>query len=87
MPLLTIRILPIGLMRLRCRSGRYTSDIGIAKTQAYMAVTNQFLKQASILTYINIFQYLATMIAIIIPIVIFTKTIKVTGGVIKDAGH
>jgi DHA2 family multidrug resistance protein len=66
---------------------RYTSDLGIAKTQAYMAVTNQFLKQASILTYINIFQYLATMIAIIIPIVIFTKTIKVTGGVIKDAGH
>jgi DHA2 family multidrug resistance protein len=66
---------------------RYTSDLGIAKTQAYMAVTNQFVKQASILTYINIFQYLATIIAIIIPIVIFTKTIKVTGGVIKDAGH
>ncbi len=65
---------------------RYTSDLGIAKNSGLHGSDQSILKQASILTYINIFQYLL-MIAIIIPIVIFTKTIKVTGGVIKDAGH
>lgn len=65
---------------------RVTPDVNIAKSQAYMLISNQVFKQASILTYIKIFQYLALVIAIIIPIVIFTKTIKVKGGEIEGGG-
>lgn len=65
---------------------RLQPDILIAKSQAYMAVWSQFIKQATILTYINIFQYLALVIAIIIPIVLFTKTYKVDMENVKG-GH
>lgn len=64
---------------------RGSSDIATAGKQAYTVIDGMMFKQAYILTYINIFQYMALFVLCIVPLIIFTKTYK--GKVAADAAH
>lgn len=65
---------------------RNTSDAAIATKQTYTILDGIVFKQAYILTYINIFQYMALFVLCILPLILFAKTYKMKKG-LGDAAH
>lgn len=65
--------------------GRFTTDANKSIAQSYAALENTIFKQASVLTYIDVFRYLALFTICIIPLVLFAKTYK--GKVEGGAAH
>lgn len=63
---------------------RFTTDATKSASQAYAALENTIFKQASVLTYIDIFQYIAVFTIIVVPMVLFAKTYK--GGKVDTSG-
>jgi DHA2 family multidrug resistance protein len=55
---------------------RFTSDINIAQQQAYSFMERRVFAQASVLTYVDILQYITLFILICIPLILMARTIK-----------
>lgn len=56
--------------------GRVTADAAKAQDQAYMMLERAVSTQASVLTYIDILQYMAVFIACCIPLILLARTYK-----------
>jgi DHA2 family multidrug resistance protein len=66
---------------------RFSSDAIATQARAFGVIYGQVFKQASMITYINIFQVLALILVGIIPVVLFARIYKIKPGEVIDAGH
>ncbi|HNB81076.1 MAG TPA: DHA2 family efflux MFS transporter permease subunit [Chitinophagaceae bacterium] len=79
---------PAAVERLQGMSALFQSkgsDASRAMEQSYSILDLNIFKQAYILTYINIFQYMALFVLCIIPLILFARTYKKKA--ITDAAH
>ncbi len=64
---------------------QHTSDISTATTQGYALLDFTINRQASILSYIDLFQYMSLFICLSVPFVLLAKTYKLGAGPMSDA--
>jgi DHA2 family multidrug resistance protein len=65
---------------------RFTTDLVKAQQQAMMLIERRVMTQASVLTYIDILQYMTLFILICIPFIIMAKTIKAKAPSAEEGG-
>lgn len=65
---------------------RFTSDINVAQQQAYSIMERKVFAQASVLTYIDILQYITLFILICIPLILMARTIKAKAPSAEEGG-
>jgi DHA2 family multidrug resistance protein len=65
---------------------RFTSDISVAQQQAYAIMERKVFAQASVLTYIDILQYITLFILICIPLILMARTIKAKAPSAEEGG-
>ena len=64
-----------------------SADMVANQSRAFSMIYGQVFKQASMITYINIFQSLALILVIIIPFVFMARIYKIKPGEVHDGGH
>jgi hypothetical protein len=65
---------------------RFTSNINVAQQQAYAIMERKVFAQASVLTYIDILQYITLFILICIPLILMARTIKAKAPSAEEGG-
>jgi DHA2 family multidrug resistance protein len=78
------------LDRLKTITGAFASssaDMVANQARAFGVIYGQVFKQASMITYINIFQVLALILVAIIPVVFMARIYKIKQGEVLDGGH
>jgi hypothetical protein len=66
----------------------YSSDVVANQARAFASIYGQVFKQASMITYINIFQWLSIILVFIVPVVLFAKVYKIKPGEkMQGGGH
>ncbi|MEY4876022.1 MAG: hypothetical protein RL708_1171 [Bacteroidota bacterium] len=64
-----------------------SADMVANQARAFTMIYGQVFKQASMITYINIFQVLALILVAIIPVVLMARIYKIKAGEVHDGGH
>jgi DHA2 family multidrug resistance protein len=79
---------PLLQQRLNGMTGAFTShtsDLSHASSQGFALLDFTINKQAAILSYIDIFQFMAMFICLTVPIILLAKTYKVDPGTMAEA--
>lgn len=66
---------------------RFTTDITIAQQQAYSMLERRIMMQASVLTYIDILQYITLFVVCCIPLILMARTTKTNQPVDTSSVH
>lgn len=74
------------LNALTARFSQFTTDLVMAQKQALMFMERRLSTQASVLTYIDILQYITVFILICIPFIIMVKTVKAKPPAAEEGG-